>query len=87
MRVARRVRPSHVGCGATVSRRRLYAASSSDTTPQDDALDSPPTFWSIVIHPDGSISPRDGQFSFNSPGEDAAYESTPALAGASARGR
>jgi hypothetical protein len=87
MRVARRVRPSHVGCGATVNRRRLYAASVSETTREDDGLDSPPTIWSIVIHPDGTIAPHDDQFSFTSPTEDAAFDLSPALSGANAPGR
>lgn len=91
MRVARRVRPSHVGCGATVSRRRLYAASVSDTdldtTPPDDTPESPSTFWSLVIHADGTIASPEGPFSFLTPAESAVYEPSPALAGASARGR
>lgn len=87
MRVARRVRPSHVGCGATVSRRRLYAASVSETTREDDALDSPPTIWSLVIHADGTIAPHDAQFSFNARTEGAAPDRAPALSAVSARGR
>ena len=87
MRVARRVRPSHVGCGATVSRRRLYAASVSETTRQDDVPDSPSSLWSIVIHPDGTIAPRDAQFPYGSSAEDDAYGRAPVLSGASARGR
>lgn len=31
MRVTRRIRPSQVGCAASASRRRLYAASGSET--------------------------------------------------------
>jgi hypothetical protein len=40
-----------------------------------------------VIHADGTFASPDGQFSFNPPAEDAAYELAPALAGANARGR
>jgi hypothetical protein len=39
MRVTRRTRPSQVGCGASIARRRLLHASASDTEPPAELQD------------------------------------------------
>lgn len=89
MRVARRIRPSRVGCGATVDRRRLHAATTSNESPPATVPDSTPTRspLSLTIHADGQIS----TFSYlGTPGNDLEqplHEAPPALVGASARGR
>lgn len=53
MRVTRRIRPSQVGCGATIGRRRLYAASiSRDAAPAETP---PVSHVAFIIQPDGRI--------------------------------
>lgn len=53
MRVTRRIRPSQVGCGATIGRRRLYAAS---LFKDETAAEAPPVArMAFVIQPDGRI--------------------------------
>lgn len=89
MRVARRIRPSHVGCGATVNRRRLYAASfSHDTEPASNPaplrLPLPPA--TIVIHANGQITSQSGPMPFENEPERASQPRAE-LAGANARGR
>ena len=88
MRVARRIRPSHVGCGATVNRRRLYAASFSHDTqtasnPARVQSLPPATF---VIHANGQIVAQTGPFPYESEPERSSQPLTE-LAGSSARGR
>lgn len=53
MRVTRRVRPSQVGCAASVGRRRLYASSLADREPA--AQPEPAPRLTLIIHPDGQI--------------------------------
>lgn len=53
MRVSRRVRPSQVGCGATVARRRLYAAVASAA--ETRASIPPAPRLALIIEPDGEI--------------------------------
>ena len=81
MRVTRRVRPSQVGCAATIGRRRLYAAVASVSESRNDTPAVPRI--SLIIEPDGQIVPTNA-----APGIDRRpYESTPELAGSSPRGR
>lgn len=82
MRVSRRIRPSQVGCAASASRRRLQAASlteSPDTT-QSRPLPRP----ALVIQPDGQIVSADNALG-QSVGRPA-YEDAGAVAVASTRG-
>lgn len=53
MRVSRRIRPSQVGCAASVSRRRLQVASLTESpeTSQPRPLPRP----ALIIHLDGQI--------------------------------
>lgn len=53
MRVTRRVRPSQVGCAASIGRRRLYASTLTDCEPA--AQPEIPTRLTLIIHPDGQI--------------------------------
>jgi hypothetical protein len=53
MRVSRRIRPSQVGCAASASRRRLQAASLTDSP--DTAQVRPLPRPAFVIQPDGQI--------------------------------
>lgn len=53
MRVSRRIRPSQVGCAASASRRRLQAASLTESPDTSEARSLPRP--SLVIHPDGQI--------------------------------
>lgn len=53
MRVSRRIRPSQVGCAASASRRRLQAASLTESPDSNQARPLPHP--SLVIHPDGQI--------------------------------
>lgn len=53
MRVSRRIRPSQVGCAASASRRRLQAASLTESPDTSQARPLPRP--SLVIHPDGQI--------------------------------
>ena len=53
MRVSRRIRPSQVGCAASASRRRLQAASLTESPDTNQARPLPRP--SLVIHPDGKI--------------------------------
>lgn len=82
MRVSRRIRPSQVGCAASASRRRLQAASLTESpdTPQPRPLPRP----ALVIHPDGQILSTDN--SLESSAVRSAYDDTGAVAVASARG-
>lgn len=81
MRVTRRVRPSQVGCGATIGRRRLYAAIASASDSRNDVPLVPRI--ALIIEPDGQIVPT-----VDNPGiEPRPYEPAPALAGSSPRGR
>jgi hypothetical protein len=89
MRVARRIRPSRVGCGATVDRRRLHAASITSETPPASVPVPAPTRspLSLIIHADGQIS-NFSQFGTSGNNlEQPRHEALPALAGASTRGR
>jgi hypothetical protein len=81
MRVTRRVRPSQVGCAATIGRRRLYAAVASASESRNNAPAVPRI--SLIIEPDGQIVSNS-----SAPGIDRrTYESAPELAGSSPRGR
>jgi hypothetical protein len=53
MRVTRRIRPSHVGCGATIGRRRLYAASQTRGATVAETPQLPRV--AFVIQPDGRM--------------------------------
>jgi hypothetical protein len=80
MRVTRRVRPSQVGCGATIGRRRLYAATASAANARND--DSSVPQISLIIEPDGQIVPADRPVIESRP-----YQPVSELAGSSPRGR
>lgn len=88
MRVARRIRPSRVGCGATVDRRRLYAASlPSETPPASSPAPSRPPV-TLIIHADGTIVAPAGTLETEMERESPRHVSSPsAFAGASARGK
>ena len=82
MRVSRRIRPSQVGCAASASRRRLQAASLTESpdTSQPRPLPRP----SIVIQPDGQILQNTSVTESGS--TRSAYEETESVAIANARG-
>jgi hypothetical protein len=80
MRVTRRVRPSQVGCAATISRRRLYAAMATASDARNEIPPAPRI--ALIIEPDGQIVS-----SADIAGIDARhYESAPEFAGSSRRG-
>lgn len=85
MRVARRVHPSRVGCGATVSRRRIFAARGAWAQPADEVLQHPRI--SLVIAPDGEITYPDQRTGEKSEDAPRCYDALPALTSSSARGR
>ncbi len=93
MRVARRIRPSRVGCGATVDRRRLHAATTTNESPPASVPVPvpvpPPTRspLSLTIHADGQISTYTSLDASGTNLEQPLHEALPALVGASARGR
>jgi hypothetical protein len=78
MRVTRRVRPSRVGCGATIARRRLYAAARTASVPESQAPNLPR--MALTISPDGRIFPLDlvPQIDEVAAGYDASSERAPA---------
>lgn len=82
MRVSRRIRPSQVGCAASASRRRLQAASLSESqdTPQPRSLPRP----ALVIQLDGQILSTDTPIGPMAPR--LAYDETGAVTVASTRG-
>jgi hypothetical protein len=82
MRVSRRIRPSQVGCAASASRRRLQAASLTESpdVPQARPLPRP----AFVIHPDGQILSTDS--SSNQSAARATYDEAGSVAVASTRG-
>jgi hypothetical protein len=82
MRVSRRIRPSQVGCAASASRRRLQAASLTESpdVPQARPLPRP----ALVIQPDGQILSTDHS-SVQSAAR-AAYDEAGSIAVASTRG-
>jgi hypothetical protein len=84
MRVARRVRPSRVGCGATVSRRRLHATSFSENDSPKVSLPTPRL--TLVIDADGTIRSATGERIVDLAPEQGAYVVAPDLAGANSRG-
>lgn len=53
MRMTRRVRPSQVGCAATISRRRLYAANASQDVATLSSELNPRLM--VIIDRDGQI--------------------------------
>jgi hypothetical protein len=82
MRVSRRIRPSQVGCAASASRRRLQAASLTESpdTIQTRPLPRP----ALVIQPDGQILTME-----HAPGQGparASHDEAGSVAVASARG-
>lgn len=84
MRVARRVRPSQVGYGASVGRRRIYA--SWATSPANDPEKASLPRMTLVIEQDGQILDRsaiiaDGIADFG------VYSAEPELTASSARGQ
>jgi hypothetical protein len=82
MRVSRRIRPSQVGCAASASRRRLQAASLTESPETGQARPLPRP--SLVIHPDGQIFLTE---SFDGIGlARAAYDDAEPIAVASTRG-
>lgn len=82
MRVSRRIRPSQVGCAASASRRRLLAASLTESPEVFQARPLPrPAF---VIQPDGQILSTDTTTSQSV--AHAAYDEVGAVAVASTRG-
>jgi hypothetical protein len=82
MRVSRRIRPSQVGCAASASRRRLQAASHTETP--DTIHPRPLPRPALVIHPDGQILSTDN--SLDSSATRSAYEDAGAVAVGSTRG-
>jgi hypothetical protein len=82
MRVSRRIRPSQVGCAASASRRRLQAASLTESP--DTAQSLPRLRPTLVIQPDGQIVSTDN--SLESGAQRAAYDESGAVALASTRG-
>jgi hypothetical protein len=85
MRVPRRIRPSQVGCGATIGRRRLYAASASTNPESTDK--SQIAHLAFVIRADGQLVSSVDAFGFHSDLEQQNYASTAELVESSARGR
>jgi hypothetical protein len=85
MRVARRVRPSQVGCAATIGRRRLYAATASHSEISADT--SPTARMALVIQPDGRIIAHDDDSNFHVELADNSYTTPSELLGSSASGR
>jgi hypothetical protein len=84
MRVTRRIRPSQVGCGATIGRRRLYAASASTSDSATETLQI--SRLSLIIQPDGQIISPIGTHGLEIDSARPSYASAPELAGSSARG-
>jgi hypothetical protein len=82
MRVSRRIRPSQVGCAASASRRRLQAASLTESpeSPQPRPLPRP----ALVIQFDGQILSTDSSSSQSA--ARAAYDEAGSVAVASTRG-
>jgi hypothetical protein len=84
MRVARRIRPSQVGCAATIGRRRLYAASATSNEPSKNMPQL--ARISLVIESDGQIVHPDDNLDSDLEQVPEFYASA-LLAPASARGR
>ncbi len=85
MRMTRRVRPSQVGCAATISRRRLYAANASQDTAAVSGELKPRLM--MVIDRDGQIMGNIAEISPESPSETRRYASEAKLVSSRARGR
>jgi hypothetical protein len=85
MRVARRVRPSQVGYGASVARRRIYAASILPEVPAAEPVAAPRI--AVIIHPDWQISSPHGPFEYAAEPDHREYVFAPELSGSSSRGR
>jgi hypothetical protein len=82
MRVSRRIRPSQVGCAASASRRRLQAASLTESSDTSQSL--PRLRPTLVIQPDGQILTTDNSLEPNA--QRAAYDEAGTVAAANARG-
>jgi hypothetical protein len=87
MRVSRRTRPSQVGCGASVARRRLLHAQASDSSATPESLDQ------FSIADLSMVIELDRYGARNTPAEpaqqnrsDQRQKQVPVVAGSSARG-
>lgn len=84
MRVTRRVRPAQVGCGATIGRRRLYAACMSSVEERNEVPQAPRI--ALVIQPNGQIVPAADDPGLRQSADTRSYEPMPELVGSSNRG-
>ena len=84
MRMTRRVRPSQVGCAATISRRRLYAANVSQDTAAVSSEPKPRLM--VVIDRDGQIMGNIAEISPSPALETRRYASEADLVSSNARG-
>ena len=84
MRVARRIRPSRVGYGATVNRRRVHAAGFSGN--ESRKQHEPRVSLTFVIQTDGTVLSPEGEITRAAPDNQLGYAVAPDLVASSARG-